>query len=46
MGMGLIMRHTTSPKDERFPSKERPLLGILEKMRVREGFPSVWMLVL
>jgi hypothetical protein len=36
MGRGLIMRHTISPKDESFPSKERPLLGKLENRRVRE----------
>jgi hypothetical protein len=30
------MRHTISPKDESFPSKERPLLGRLENTRVRE----------
>jgi hypothetical protein len=28
--------YTTSPKDECFPSKERPLLGRLESRRVRE----------
>jgi hypothetical protein len=27
--------NTTSSKDERFPSKERPLLGRLESRRVR-----------
>jgi hypothetical protein len=41
---------TTSPKDESFPSKERPLLGRLESRRVgereRERVVSVWMLVL
>jgi hypothetical protein len=45
MGRGLFMRHTISPKDESFSSKERPLLGILENKRVREGFISLWMLV-
>jgi hypothetical protein len=35
MGRGLIMRHTITPKDESFPSKERPLLGRLQNRRVR-----------
>jgi hypothetical protein len=30
------MRHPISPKDESFPSKERPLLGRLENRRERE----------
>jgi hypothetical protein len=30
------MRHTISPKDEGFPSKERPLLGRLENMSLRQ----------
>jgi hypothetical protein len=32
---------TTSPNDENFPSKERPLLGRLESRRVREGCISM-----
>jgi hypothetical protein len=31
------MDYITSPKDESFPSKERPLLGRLESRRVRES---------
>jgi hypothetical protein len=35
------------PKDESFPSKERPLLGRLEsRERERERVVFVWMLVL
>jgi hypothetical protein len=42
------MRHPISPKDESFPSKERPLLGRLENRRVRERerVVSLWMLLL
>jgi hypothetical protein len=47
-GGGLIVRHNISPKDESFPSKERPLLVKLENRRVRERerVVSLWMLVL
>jgi hypothetical protein len=35
------MRHTTSPKNESFPSKEKPLLGRLESRRMRESCISM-----
>jgi hypothetical protein len=43
------MRHTTSPKEESFPSKETLLLGGLESreiVRERERVVSLWMFVL